>query len=77
MLPLPAVADPIESYRSYLQLARNEYVRQVLARCGDNVSKAAQMAGMNRTHFYRYLRAAGIDWHNGKHGNAAWQELGR
>jgi DNA-binding NtrC family response regulator len=56
-----------------------EFVERALAEADGNRKKAAENAGMNRSHFYKLLRRSGIDsprrGSHGNRGNAAWQSL--
>lgn len=51
-----------------------------LLRAHPSVVKAARVAGINRTDFYKQLKRVGITPPNGggprKWGNKAWQDLG-
>lgn len=44
------------TYRDALHAAARQYLEQTLKDVNGNVSKAAQTAGMNRSHFYRVLK---------------------
>lgn len=64
-----------------LDEARREFVRQYLIETLDltgwNVTKAAKLAGRNRTALYKVCAAHGVSINRGDMvGNAAWRELG-
>ena len=41
------------TYAEAMTQAAERYLREILAQTGGNVSAAAQIAGIHRTHFYR------------------------
>jgi two-component system nitrogen regulation response regulator NtrX len=45
------------------QLFERVYVEEVLRRSANNVSQAARVLGLERSHFYRKLRALGLRPH--------------
>jgi DNA-binding phage protein len=69
----------MQSYHAAMCEARNKYLRRLLERM-QSVTRAAEVAGLNRTHFYRVLRQAGIEpprYGNRfvRRGNDAWRSL--
>jgi len=49
-----------ESYKEASQSYQRQYILRTLARCGGNVSRAAEIMGIDRTHLYRRMKALGI-----------------
>lgn len=56
--PPPALDLPLREAREQFERA---YLQQQLQRAGGSVAQLARLAGMERTHLYRKLRALGID----------------
>jgi DNA-binding NtrC family response regulator len=64
-LPLREAREQFETLDLPLREAREQferaYLQQQLQRAGGSVAQLARLAGMERTHLYRKLRALGID----------------
>jgi len=59
-LPPPDPDVPFKDAKERLiEVWEAEYVRNLLARCGGNVTQAARVAGLDRAHLYRILRKHG------------------
>lgn len=68
------------TYREAMKEARGRYFQALLHATGNNVSQAADLADLSRTHFYKLLKASGIEPPRHGHrqvsaGNSAWQSL--
>ena len=49
-----------ETLDKYIENQQREYLRRLLAYCDGNVTRAAQIAGRHRTHFYALLKRLGL-----------------
>lgn len=47
------------TYREAIEAARRKYVSEVLAEARGDMRKAAEMAGVDRTHFYKLIHKYG------------------
>lgn len=61
-------------YRDHMRAARREYLQSVLDAAQGNAKVAAELAGVNRTHFHRLLTLADVR-KPVLRGNAAWRAL--
>jgi DNA-binding NtrC family response regulator len=66
----------MKNYHEELLKWQAEFVRQALAEAGGSPTKAAKSCGLNRTHFYKFMRKLGIARGRANKGNVAWQTLG-
>jgi DNA-binding NtrC family response regulator len=67
----------MKNYHEELLKWQTEFVRQALAEAGGSTTKAAQSCGLNRTHFYKFMRKLGFKPRRTTNkGSTAWQELG-
>lgn len=48
------------TYREYMALCREDYLKLVVASCDGFIAQAAKRAGVNRTQFYKLLHKAGL-----------------
>lgn len=48
------------TYREYMRAARRTYLKNLIAVCNGNQLRAAQTAGLHRSHLQRLLAASGI-----------------
>jgi two-component system nitrogen regulation response regulator NtrX len=46
--------------RQARELFEREYIARVVGSCGGNMSRAARVLGLERSHLYRKLRALGL-----------------
>lgn len=65
--------------KKYMQARREwlaSYLREALNKTNGNANKAAKLIGVNRTHFYKLCRRAGVYTSDQRvRGNAEWQRL--
>ena len=70
----------MKPYREARAEWHRQYLRAVMSEAGGKASRAAQIAGINRTDFYNVLKRYGVapTYNNPRlnRGNAAWQSLG-
>jgi two-component system nitrogen regulation response regulator NtrX len=62
-LPAGAVAvtgGAMTTLRQARELFEREYIARVVGSCGGNMSRAARVLGLERSHLYRKLRALGL-----------------
>jgi transcriptional regulator with PAS, ATPase and Fis domain len=60
-LPAIDVTQPLRAVRDrFIRYVERRYLEQLLAAHGNNVSAAARAAGIDRVHFHRLLRSAGL-----------------
>ena len=67
----------MESYRDAVLRAKREHLQQALIESHGNVSKAARLLDLHRTHLHRLLTTLGL--HESRVNGAsrdAWRELG-
>lgn len=63
----------METFRERERRDKRAYLLEVMQAAGGVVSKAARLAGVNRTQFYRMLDEHGVTWGKKRRpGNAAW-----
>lgn len=63
-------------YKDFKREVLAIYWRALLAECGDNVTFASRISGVNRTDLYKHLKRLGVTLGRPvKRGNAAWQAL--
>ena len=74
----------MQKYKDAFAKWRQEYLLRALLVCDNNVSEAAKLTGLNRTHFYHLINRAqinrdkvGAGRKEQNKGNKAWQELSR
>jgi two-component system nitrogen regulation response regulator NtrX len=53
----PVPADRIVPLREARERFEHDYMSRVVASCGGNMSEAARLLGVDRSHLYRKLRA--------------------
>lgn len=58
--PAPASSYNFDSFRSASQAYEREYITRKLAECEGNVSKTAEVMGVDRSHLYRRMKALNI-----------------
>lgn len=63
------------TYRAHMQAQSEAYLRDVLERARGSITKAAQLAGMNKHTFYSIVRKAKLVQPRRVYGNASWREL--
>ena len=56
----PAAAYRFNSFREASEAHQREFIRRKLAEADNNVTRAAELMGMDRSHLYRRMRALGI-----------------
>jgi DNA-binding NtrC family response regulator len=56
-LALPDELLPLKEARARFE---RDYIEQVVGACGGNMSQAAKLLGLERSHLYRKLRALGV-----------------
>lgn len=71
----------MKTYHEAMAEAHADYLRQVLIAAQGCVKRAAEMAGLSRSQFYRMLKRNPVATHrvNARplnRGNSAWQSLG-
>ena len=67
----------MKTYREAMREAACAYLGELLKLHGDNMARAARVAGLNRTHLYNLLRKYEMGTlRKNNSGNAAWQALG-
>lgn len=57
-----------------MRQSAREYLAHVLTACDGNVSRAARVAKINRTYFYKLLARYGVQLKTRKRGR--WEEFG-
>jgi len=62
------------SFQDHMRQSAREYLAHVLTACDGNVSRAARVAKINRTYFYKLLARHGVQIKPRKRGR--WEEFG-
>ena len=57
----PAAAARFSSFRDASEAHQRDFIRQKLAEAEGNVSRAAELMGMDRSHLYRRMKSLGIN----------------
>ncbi len=72
------MALPLTSFQYHMQMSAQCYLRSIIRRANGEISKAAKLAGVNRTHFYKMLKKYKISTPKRRVnlGNAEWRALG-
>ena len=55
---------------------KRAYFLALMQECNNNITKVAQLAGVNRTSVYKYLKQCSIGVRTAHRGNEHWQQLG-
>jgi two-component system nitrogen regulation response regulator NtrX len=58
--PRPGGDGAFATLREAREQFERQYVARVLEECGGNMSRAARVLGLERSHLYRKLRALGV-----------------
>jgi len=61
LLPQLAKAEPTGTLRAASEKFERDYIKKALARADGNMTRAAEMLGLERSHFYKKMKALGID----------------
>lgn len=67
--------EVLPRYKDACREFKRSYLLGALAQTNWNVTQAARLAGLHRSHFYATLRSVGIACGKPNHGNVSWQEL--
>src|SRR5262249_40204721 len=59
--PPPASSYNFESYREASETYEREYILRKLAETDGNISRTAELMGIDRSHLYRRMKALGIN----------------
>ncbi|MDQ3257653.1 MAG: sigma-54 dependent transcriptional regulator, partial [Acidobacteriota bacterium] len=67
----PAAAAKFSTFRDASEAHQREFIKKKIAEAEGNVSRAAELLGMDRSHLYRRMRALGINVRDERAGNAS------
>jgi two-component system nitrogen regulation response regulator NtrX len=62
----PASSYSFDSWRAASDTYEREYILRKLAECDGNISRTAELMGVDRSNLYRRLKSLGIKWKNGE-----------
>ena len=61
LLPQLAQADPGGTLKAATEQFEREYIKRALARAEGNMTRAAEILGLERSHLYKKLRSLGLE----------------
>jgi two-component system nitrogen regulation response regulator NtrX len=61
LLPQMAQAEPTGTLRAAAEQFERDYIRRVLARAEGNMTRAAEMLGLERSHLYKKMKTLGMN----------------
>jgi len=67
----PAAAAKFSTFRDASEAHQREFIKKKIAEAEGNVSRAAELLGMDRSHLYRRMRALGINVRDERAGSAS------